>query len=636
MNIESPRDFLDRRQLVIALRSLRRGDFRVRLPEDQAGLDGEIATLFNEVVGLEEQLTKEFERLSVVVGKEGKITQRGRVRGATGGWEAKLRAVNELIEDMVQPTAEVSRVIGAVAKGDLSQSMTVEIDGRPLRGEFLRIGKVVNTMVEQLASFASEVTRVAREVGTEGKLGGQAQVRGVAGTWKDLTDNVNAMATNLTSQVRNIAEVTTAVASGDLSKKITVEVKGEILELKNTINTMVDQLNSFASEVTRVAREVGTEGKLGGQARVEGVAGTWKDLTDNVNLMAENLTGQVRNIAEVTTAVASGDLSKKITVDVKGEILELKNTINVMVDQLNGFASEVTRVAREVGTEGKLGGQAQVPGVAGTWKDLTDNVNLMADNLTGQVRNIAEVTTAVASGDLSKKITVDVKGEILELKNTINVMVDQLNGFASEVTRGAREVGTEGKLGGQAQVPGVAGTWADLTDNVNLMAANLTGQVRNIAEVTTAVARGDLSKKITVEVKGEILELKNTINVMVDQLNGFASEVTRVAREVGSDGKLGGQAQVEGVAGTWKDLPDNVNLMAGNLTGQVRNIAEVTTAVARGDLSKKITVDVKGEILELKTTINTMVDQLTSFASEVTRVAREVGSEGKLGGQAQV
>jgi len=636
VNAHTSADQFDRRQLVAALRALRRGDFTVRLPEDEPGVDAEVASLFNEVVALNEEMTQEFERLSMVVGKEGKITQRGRVKSATGGWESAIRSVNELIEDMVQPTTEVARVIGAVAKGDLSQSMTVEIDGRPLRGEFLRIGKVVNTMVDQLNGFASEVTRVAREVGTEGKLGGQANVKGVAGTWKDLTDNVNAMATNLTSQVRNIADVTTAVARGDLSKKITVDVKGEILELKNTINTMVDQLNSFASEVTRVAREVGTEGKLGGQARVEGVAGTWKDLTDNVNLMADNLTGQVRNIAEVTTAVASGDLSKKITVDVKGEILELKNTINVMVDQLNGFASEVTRVAREVGTEGKLGGQAQVPGVGGTWKDLTDNVNLMAANLTGQVRNIAEVTTAVARGDLSKKITVDVKGEILELKNTINTMVDQLNGFASEVTRVAREVGTEGKLGGQAQVPGVAGTWADLTDNVNLMAANLTGQVRNIADVTTAVARGDLSKKITVDVKGEILELKNTINTMVDQLNGFASEVTRVAREVGSEGKLGGQAQVPGVGGTWKDLTDNVNAMAANLTGQVRNIAEVTTAVALGDLSKKITVDVKGEILELKNTINTMVDQLNGFASEVTRVAREVGSEGKLGGQAQV
>ncbi|OWK21048.1 hypothetical protein AJ88_21435 [Mesorhizobium amorphae CCBAU 01583] len=337
-----------------------------------------------------------------------------------------------------------------------------------------------------------------------------------------------------------------------------------------------------------------------GQARVEGVGGTWKDLTDNVNSMAENLTGQVRNIAEVTTAVALGDLSKKITVDVKGEILELKNTINTMVDQLNSFASEVTRVAREVGTEGKLGGQAQVRGVAGTWKDLTDNVNSMAENLTGQVRNIAEVTTAVASGDLSKKITVAVQGEILELKDTINTMVDQLNSFASEVTRVAREVGTEGKLGGQAEVRGVGGTWKDLTDNVNLMAANLTGQVRNIAEVTTAVARGDLSKKITVDVKGEILELKDTVNTMVDQLNSFASEVTRVAREVGSEGKLGGQAHVEGVGGTWKDLTDNVNAMAGNLTVQLRDVSKVATAIATGDLTQKITVDALGEILQIK------------------------------------
>jgi len=636
MNIEAPREQLDRRQILMALRAFRRGDFSVRLVNDCDGLDSEIAETFNEIVELNDQLTREFERLSRVVGKDGRIGERGHVRNATGSWESGVRSVNDLIEDMVQPTAEVARVIGAVAKGDLSQTMMVEIDGRPLRGEFLRIGKIVNTMVGQLASFASEVTRVAREVGTEGKLGGQAKVKGVAGTWKDLTDNVNAMATNLTGQVRNIAEVTTAVASGDLSKKITVDVKGEILELKNTINTMVDQLNSFASEVTRVAREVGTEGKLGGQARVEGVGGTWKDLTDNVNLMADNLTGQVRNIAEVTTAVASGDLSKKITVDVKGEILELKNTINTMVDQLNSFASEVTRVAREVGTEGKLGGQAQVRGVGGTWKDLTDNVNLMAENLTGQVRNIADVTTAVASGDLSKKITVAVKGEILELKDTINTMVDQLNSFASEVTRVAREVGTEGKLGGQAEVKGVGGTWKDLTDNVNLMAANLTGQVRNIAEVTTAVARGDLSKKITVDVKGEILELKDTVNTMVDQLNSFASEVTRVAREVGAEGKLGGQAHVEGVAGTWKDLTDNVNAMAGNLTVQLRDVSKVATAIATGDLTQKITVDAQGEILQIKDVTNTMVDQLNSFASEVTRVAREVGTDGKLGGQAQV
>src|SRR5262249_34240431 len=442
----------------------------------------------------------------------------------------------------------------------------------------------------------------------------------VAGTWKDLTDNVNFMASNLTAQVRNIAEVATAIAGGDLSKKITADVRGEILLLKETLNTMVEQLRSFAAEVTRVAREVGTDGRLGGQAGGRGVGGTWEGLTDNVNLLAANLTTQVRNIAEVTTAVARGDLSLKITVDVKGEILELKDTINTMVDQLNGFASEVTRVAREVGTEGKLGGQAAVPGVPGTWKDLTDNVNFMASNLTGQVRNIAEVTTAVANGDLSKKITVDVRGEILELKNTINTMVDQLNGFASEVTRVAREVGTEGKLGSQAEVRGVAGTWKDLTDSVNAMATNLTSQVRNIAEVTTAVASGDLSRKITVDVRGEIRELKNTINTMVDQLNAFAGEVSRVAREVGTEGKLGGQAQVRGVGGTWKDLTDNVNSMASNLTSQVRNIAGVATAVANGDLSKKITVDVQGEILELKNTLNTMVDQLNGFASEVTRV----------------
>ncbi|MEG4034045.1 HAMP domain-containing protein [Microcoleus sp. S36b_A4] len=624
------------KQLLRTLVAVKKGDFSVRMPIDQTGLAGKIADELNDIIELNERMAAELDRIGTVVGKEGKIAQRATIGSAEGSWAASVNSVNTLITDLVQPTSETARVIRAVAKGDLSQTIALEIEDRPLKGEFLQTAQIVNTMVDQLSSFASEVTRVAREVGTEGKLGVQAEVKGVAGTWKDLTDSVNSMAGNLTAQVRNIAEVTTAVANGDLSKKITVDVKGEILELKNTINIMVDQLSSFASEVTRVAREVGTEGKLGVQAEVRGVAGTWKDLTDSVNSMAGNLTAQVRNIADVTTAVANGDLSKKITVDVKGEILELKNTINIMVDQLNSFASEVTRVAREVGSEGKLGGQAEVKGVAGTWKDLTDSVNFMAGSLTAQVRNIAEVTTAVAKGDLSKKITVDVKGEILELKNTVNTMVDQLNSFASEVTRVAREVGTEGKLGVQAEVQEVAGTWKDLTDSVNSMAGNLTAQVRNIAEVTTAVANGDLSKKITVQVKGEILELKNTINVMVDQLNSFASEVTRVAREVGSEGKLGGQADVRGVAGTWKDLTDSVNFMAGSLTEQVRNIAAVTTAVANGDLSKKITVDVKGEILELKNTVNTMVDQLNSFASEVTRVAREVGTEGKLGVQAEV
>jgi HAMP domain-containing protein/CheY-like chemotaxis protein/signal transduction histidine kinase len=633
--LQSEAKSVDLAVVLSCLQTMRDGDFSVRLPGNWTGLGGKIADTFNEIVAANQQIAKELNRVGQVVGKEGRTRERMRFHLPKAAWGEMEMSVNNLVDDLLRPTTEVTRAIAAVAKGNLTQTVQLDVDGRPLEGEFLRSATIVNTMIQQLGVFTSEVTRVAREVGTDGKLGGQAKVPGVAGTWKDLTDSVNSMASNLTGQVRNIAEVATAVARGDLSRKITVDVRGEILQLKEAINTMVDQLRSFASEVTRVAREVGTDGKLGGQAVVPGVAGTWKDLTDSVNAMAGNLTAQVRNIAEVTTAVARGDLSRKITVDVKGEILELKDTINTMVDQLNAFAGEVTRVAREVGTEGKLGGQAQVPGVGGTWKDLTDNVNFMASNLTGQVRNIAEVATAIAKGDLSRKITVDVRGEILELKETLNTMVDQLNRFAGEVTRVAREVGSEGRLGGQANVPGVAGTWKDLTDSVNSMAGNLTAQVRNIAEVTTAVALGDLSRKITVDVKGEILELKNTINTMVDQLNAFAGEVTRVAREVGTEGKLGGQAQVPG-AGTWKDLTDNVNFMASNLTGQVRNIAEVATAVARGDLSRKITVDVKGEILELKDTLNTMVDQLRSFASEVTRVAREVGTDGKLGGQAQV
>ncbi|MGB2588306.1 MAG: HAMP domain-containing protein [Pseudolabrys sp.] len=615
---------------------MRSGDFSVRMGVEHEGLLGKIADTFNDIVASNERMAQQLERVGQVVGREGKTRHRVKFGLASGAWGEMEGSVNTLIDDLLWPTKEVATAVAAVAQGDLLKTVRLEVDGRPLKGEFLEAATIVNTMIKQLSVFTSEVTRVAREVGTEGKLGGQAQVREVTGVWKDLTESVNSMANNLTAQVRNIAEVTIAVADGDLSKKITVDVRGEILQLKEAINTMVDQLRSFASEVTRVAREVGTDGKLGGQAIVPGVAGTWKDLTDNVNLLAANLTTQVRNIAEVTTAVARGDLSRKITVDVRGEILALKDTINTMVDQLNGFASEVTRVAREVGTEGKLGGQAQVPGVAGTWKDLTDSVNFMASNLTAQVRNIADVATAIAGGDLSKKITVSVSGEILQLKETINTMVDQLNAFAGEVTRVAREVGTEGRLGGQANVPGVAGTWKDLTDSVNSMAGNLTAQVRNIAEVTTAVARGDLSRKITVDVKGEILQLKETINTMVDQLNSFASEVTRVAREVGTEGKLGGQAEVPEVAGTWKDLTDNVNFMASNLTAQVRNIAEVATAVANGDLSKKITVDVRGELLQLKETLNTTTDQLRSFAGEVTRVAREVGTEGRLGGQANV
>ncbi|CEG81026.1 Putative Histidine kinase [Rhizopus microsporus] len=548
-----------------------------------------------------------------------------------GVWREFTLNLNSMTRNHLEQVRDIADVSTAIARGDLSKAMTV-----PVRGETLMLKNTFNLMVNHLNLFASEVTRVAHEVGTEGKLGVQAKVAGINGIWKELTDNVNTMADNLTNQVRDIAHVSKAVARGDLTKKVKVEVKGEMLDLKNTINTMVDQLSTFATEVTRVSLEVGTEGKLGGQAVVKDVGGTWKDLTDNVNMMASKITDQVRDIAAVAKAVAEGDLSKKVTANAQGEVLELKNTMNRMVDQLTNFSAEVSRVSLEVGVEGKLGGQAVVKNVGGAWKDLTDNVNIMAANLTTQVRSIAEVTKAVALGDLSKKIDVETRGEILDLKNTVNDMVSQLRVFASEVTRVAKEVGTEGKLGGQAKVPNVDGTWKDLTDNVNTMASNLTTQVRSIKVVTKAVALGDLSKKIEVESGGEISELKNIVNDMVDQLRVFASEVTRVAREVGTEGKLGGEAFVPNVSGTWKGLTDNVNTMAANLTTQVRSIAEVTKAVAKGDLSKKIHVETSGEILDLKNTVNSMVDQLNVFASEVTRVAKEVGTEGKLGGQAFV
>ncbi|MFG3058735.1 HAMP domain-containing protein [Streptomyces sp. NPDC048231] len=613
----------------------RDGDF-TKVPEAGHGPVAELGAVFNQIVDRSRHFNSEIKRVKRELVRHGRLDERVSASPGQGSWTSRVDDVNQVLDALVAPAANATRVLDAVAGGDLTQRVDLHDGSRQLRGDLRRLGRAVNKMVDQLSLFTGEVTRVAREVGTEGRLGGRAKVRGLSGSWRDVTEAVNTMASRLTAQVRDIALVTTAVARGDLTRTVTVEATGELLELKLTVNTMMDQLSAFADEVTRVAREVGTEGQLGGRAQVRGVSGVWKDLTDNVNFMASNLTSQVRNIAQVTTAVANGDLSQKITVDAQGEILELKSTINTMVDQLSAFADEVTRVAREVGTEGNLGGRAQVRGVSGVWKDLTDNVNFMADNLTSQVRNIALVSTAVAQGDLGKKITVEAKGEILELKSTINTMVDQLSAFADEVTRVAREVGTEGNLGGQAQVRGVSGVWKDLTDNVNFMALNLTSQVRNIAQVTTAVANGDLSKKITVDARGEILELKDTVNTMVEQLRAFADEVTRVAREVGTDGRLGGRAQVRGVSGVWKDLTDNVNYMADNLTSQVRNIAQVATAVAQGDLSKKIDVDARGEILELKTTINTMVDTLSSFSSEVTRVAREVGSEGRLGGQARV
>ncbi|MER7818717.1 HAMP domain-containing protein [Streptomyces sp. NPDC096153] len=607
------------------------GDLSQKVTVSARGEVAQLAETINQMTETLRTFADEVTRVASEVGAEGLLGGQAQVPGAAGTWKDLTDSVNTVFRNLTTQVRDIAQVTTAVANGDLSQKVTVDV-----AGEMLELKNTVNTMVDQLQSFGSEVTRVAREVGVEGRLGGQAEVPGAAGTWKDLTDSVNTAFRNLTGQVRDIAQVTTAVANGDLSQKVTVDVAGEMLELKNTVNTMVAQLSSFADQVTRMARDVGTEGRLGGQARVDGVSGTWKELTDSVNFMAGNLTSQVRQIAQVTTAVARGDLSQKIDVDARGEILELKNTLNTMVDQLSNFAEQVTRVAREVGTEGILGGQAEVQGVSGTWKDLTQSVNFMANNLTSQVRNIAEVTTAVAKGDLSKKITVDAKGEILELVTTVNTMVDQLSNFADEVTRVAREVGTEGILGGQARVRGVTGIWKDLSDNVNLMANNLTSQVRNISRVSSAVANGDLTKKVTVEARGEVAELADTVNTMVTTLSSFAAEVTRVAREVGTEGILGGQARVPGVAGTWKDLTESVNSMASNLTGQVRQIATVTTAIAKGDLTKKIDIDARGEIQDLKDTINTMVDQLSSFAEEVTRVAREVGTDGMLGGQARV
>ncbi|MBV6696747.1 HAMP domain-containing protein [Kitasatospora aureofaciens] len=601
------------RRLLAGLTAVRDGDFRTRLTPEQPGVLGEIATVFNGMADQLARVTSEVTRVAREVGADGRLGGQAQVPDATGTWLDLTDSVNAMAGNLTWQVRNIAQVTTAVARGDLTQK--IEVDAR---GEILELKNTVNTMVDQLSAFADEVTRVAREVGTEGRLGGQARVEGVAGTWRDLTDSVNFMAGNLTAQVRGIAQVATAVARGDLTRKIDVAARGEILELKTTLNTMVDQLSAFADEVTRVAREVGTEGRLGGQADVRDVSGTWRDLTESVNVMADNLTAQVRSIAEVTTAVAEGDLTQKIRVDARGEILELKETINTMVDQLSAFADEVTRVAREVGTAGNLGGQATVRGVSGTWKDLTDNVNVMASNLTGQVRSMSEVATAVARGDLSRRITVEAKGEVAALADAINTMVDTLSVFADEVTRVAREVGTEGILGGQARLPNVAGTWKDLTDNVNFMAHNLTSQVRNIAQVTTAVAEGDLTRRIDVDARGEILELKTTINTMVDQLSSFAAEVTRVAREVGSEGRLGGQARVEGVSGTWKRLTENVNELAGNLTRQVRAIAEVTSAVAAGDLTRSISVDASGEVADLKDNINAMVESLrdTTLANQ--------------------
>jgi methyl-accepting chemotaxis protein len=618
-------------KILYALDAFKNGDVSVRLSKGADDIFADIAEAYNSMVEMISGVGREVSRISTEAGKDGILSTRASSKNATGFWQDIVTNINGLVESIDVPVNEVGKVLKNISNGNLNKKFDIQVSG-----DFRIMAETINQTIDNLNVFAGEVTRVALDVGTEGKLGGQAKVPNSAGVWKDLTENVNQMANNLTAQVRDIAKVSTAIAKGDLTQKVSVNVKGEMLSLKENINQMVDSLNTFADEVTRVAKEVGTDGKLGGQARVPRVEGTWKELTDNVNTMAANLTDQVRDIAKVSVAVAKGDLTQKISVDVKGEIRDLKHNINQMVDSLNIFASEVSRVAREVGTEGRLGGQAHVPAMEGTWKELTINVNTMASNLTDQVRDIAKVSTAVAKGDLTQKITVDVKGEIRELKHNINQMVDSLNIFASEVSRVAREVGTEGNLGGQARVPNVEGIWKELTHNVNTMASNLTDQVRDIALVATGVAKGDLSRKITVTAKGEILTLKENLNQMVDRLNVFASEVTRVAREVGTDGKLGGQASVPNVDGIWKQLTDNVNIMANNLTTQVRGIVRVVTAVSQGDLTQKLRLDAKGEVAQLAETINSMVVMLNTLAEEVSRVARVAGTEGKLTERATV
>ncbi|KAJ3160023.1 hypothetical protein HDU86_001288 [Geranomyces michiganensis] len=619
------------KEIVAVCEAVESGDLTREIRVELKGDALILKKTINAMVVTLNSFANEVTKVAHLVGTEGQLGVQAQVHGVGGTWGLLTDNVNRMAANLTDQVRDIADVTKAIARGDLSRKVTVSG-----AGEILELKETVNSLVDQLTTFASEVTRVAREVGTDGRLGGQAVVANVAGTWKELTESVNAMAGNLTAQVRDISSVSYAIARGDLSRTVTVDVCGEMLDLKETMNGLVDQLRTFASEVTRVAREVGTEGVLGGQAVVKDVDGTWKELTESVNAMAANLTAQVRDIADVTKAIAKGDLSRKVRVDGRGEILVLKETVNSLVDQLTTFASEVTRVAREVGTEGRLGGQAVVEDVAGTWKELTVSVNAMAGNLTAQVRDISSVSSAIARGDLSRTITVDVRGEMLELKETVNALVDQLRTFASEVTRVAREVGTEGVLGGQAVVKDVGGTWKELTESVNAMAANLTAQVRDIADVTKAIAKGDLSRKVRVDGSGEILELKETVNNLVDQLTTFASEVTRVAREVGTDGRLGGQAVVENVAGTWKELTESVNAMASNLTAQLRDIASVSSAIAQGDLSQTVIVDVSGEMLELKETVNGLVDRLRTFAREVTRVAREVGTEGKLGGQALV
>ena len=624
-------DLIDARLLLKSWRAFKKGDFSVRLPTDQIGMAGELAEAFNDTVELAAEFVAELSRIRNIVGKEGRTSERAKLRNAYGSWADCADSVNNLINDLVRPASEMATVAEAIARGDLTQKVPLEVEGVALKGRYLSIAKTINHLVEQLNRVVDEISRLTREVGTEGRLGGQAKNEGLTGSWKELTDNVNLMANNLTDQVRDMASATNAMVQGNFNRQITTPAKGEMLALKNSINRMVELLNHVADEIYRVTYEMGVTGQLGSQARVRGLQGTWQELVYSVNQMAGTLTDQIRDMAGVTTALAQGDLTRQISVSAQGEMLTLKKTINGMVELLANLTSELSRVTREMGVDGRLGGlPANVEGASGTWKELINDVNFMGSNLTNQMRNIAEVTTAVAQGDLTRKITIEARGEILVLKSMINTMVGQLSRMASELIRVAHEVGIQGKLGGQVEVRGLSGTWRDLTDKVNLMASNVSDQVREIATVTTAVAEGDLTRQITTEAQGEILVLQNTINTMVEQLNRFTTEVTRVAHEVGIQGKLGGQAEVRGVSGMWLEVTESVNLMARNLTSQVRDITEVTIAIAEGDLSGKITIDAQGELLLLKNTINTMVEQLHRFAAEMNRVAREVGIDGKL------
>ena len=665
-----------------ALKALNEGDLSVRLEPDE-DCDRLIANEFNTLVSIFQNLNSEVESVSKSVGLDGDFDKRISLKSDKGIWGNFEGSVNNLITNMAKPTYEIGRVVSAVANGELDSKMDLIIGGKKLKGEYLEIGNIVNTMVDQLNAFSSEVSRVAKEVGTDGILGGQAKVEGVRGTWKVLTNNVNFMAANLTTQVRNIAEVNTAVANGDLTKKITIDARGEILELKDTINVMVDQLNSFSGEVIRVATEVGTEGKLGGQAKVEGVSGTWQVLTNTVNGLAANLTSQVRSIAEVNTAVANGDLSKKITIDASGEVLELKNTINTMVDQLNAFAGEVTRVAKEVGTDGVLGGQAKVEGVGGTWKDLTDNVNFMADSLTGQVRDIAYVIKAVAEGDLTKKITALAKGEILDLKVIINTMVDKLNEFSSEVNRLAKEVGTEGKLGSQAHVKDVEGDWKELTYNVNLMAANLTEQVKDINKVAKTLGlssenlKGVSEKMVgnsneTTTQAGSVSKTSEDVNKNVDAVATASEQMTSSIKEIAINAtnatkvavqavdmanktnktisKLGESSkEIGNVINIIISIAEQTNLLALNATieaarageagkgfavvaNEVKELAK-ETASATEDISKNIetiqtdtksAVEIIGEISKIINQINDIQNTIATAVEEQTVTTNEI------------